>query len=99
MTRKKTTGKLPKNNIASNFYVYILECKDGTFYIGKTVDLVKRIKSHNGVEQGGAKYTSGRRPVYLVYYEQFKTVTGALKREYKLKQLTRNEKKALIQGK
>lgn len=79
--------------------MYILECSDNTFYIGKTVDLVKRIKSHNGVGAGGAKYTSGRRPVYLVYYEQFKTVTKALQREHQLKQLTRNEKKALIQGK
>jgi putative endonuclease len=82
-----------------NYYVYILECSDNTFYIGKTKDLTKRLKSHNGIESGGAKYTAGRRPVYLVYFEQYKTITEALKREYELKQLTRREKKALIQSK
>lgn len=80
----------------SNFYVYILECNDNTFYIGKTVDLVKRLKSHNGIISGGAKYTSGRRPVFLVYYEKLTTTTKALQREYHLKQLTRSEKIELI---
>ena len=79
-----------------NQYVYILECADNTYYIGKTVDLVKRLKAHNGVLTGGAKYTVGRRPVFLVYYEQLGTVSEALKREYFLKQLTKSEKRKLI---
>lgn len=79
-----------------NQYVYILECSDGTFYIGKTVDLVKRLKAHNGSLSGGAKYTAGRRPVYLVYYEMVDSLTKALQREYELKQLSRSEKKKLI---
>lgn len=78
------------------YYVYILECNDTTLYVGKTIDLVKRLKSHNGLLSGGAKYTAGRRPVYLVYYEIFTTVTKALQREYSLKQLSRKEKKRLI---
>jgi putative endonuclease len=79
-----------------NYYVYILECSDNTFYIGKTKDLTKRLKSHNGVVSGGAKYTAGRRPVFLVYYEMFDDQTKALQREYELKQLSKNEKKELI---
>lgn len=79
-----------------NYYVYILECSDNTFYIGKTKDLVKRLKSHNGVGSGGAKYTTGRRPVFLVYYEIFDNQTKALQREYQLKKLSRTEKKKLI---
>jgi len=79
-----------------NQYVYVLECADHTYYIGKTNDLVKRLKAHNGLIAGGAKYTTGRRPVYLVYFEQFGTVSEALKREYYLKQLTKSEKRKMI---
>lgn len=78
------------------FYVYILECSDSSFYIGKTTDLVKRLKAHNGLIGNGAKYTRSKRPVYLVYYETSKNESEALKREYKLKQLTHQEKKELI---
>ena len=77
-------------------YVYILECVDKSFYIGKTIDLVKRLKSHNGLLSGGAKYTSGRRPVYLIYYEMHKSSSSALKREYELKQLTKEQKLKVI---
>jgi putative endonuclease len=80
----------------SNYLVYILECNDKSFYIGKTVDILKRIKAHNGIIAGGAKYTRGRRPVFLVYYEKYKSAGEALAREYELKQLTRVQKVALI---
>lgn len=76
------------------YYVYILECDDKTFYIGYTVDLEKRIQVHN---QGiGAKYTRGRRPVKLLYYEEFKDISLALKREIALKKLSRKQKEKLI---
>lgn len=78
------------------FYVYILHCSDNTYYIGKTINLVNRLKAHNGITNGGARYTSGRRPVYLVYYEEFETVTLALKREHELKQLPRAQKEKII---
>ena len=48
-------------------YTYMLKCKDGTYYIGYTNDLEKRVKAHN--EGKGAKYTKGRGPVELIYYE------------------------------
>ena len=75
-------------------YTYILKCKDDSLYTGWTNDLKKRIKSHNAGK--GAKYTKARRPVELVYYEEFQTREEAMKREYAIKQLSRKEKEALI---
>ena len=75
-------------------YTYILKCKDDSLYIGWTNDLKKRITSHNAGK--GAKYTKARRPVELVYYEEFQTREEAMKREYAIKQLSRKEKEALI---
>ena len=75
-------------------YTYILKCKDDSLYTGWTNDLQKRITSHNAGK--GAKYTKARRPVELVYYEEFQTREEAMKREYAIKQLSRKEKEALI---
>ena len=75
-------------------YTYILKCKDDSLYTGWTNDLKKRITSHNA--GNGAKYTKARRPVELVYYEEFQTREEAMKREYAIKQLSRKEKEALI---
>ena len=75
-------------------YTYILICKDDSLYTGWTNDLKKRITSHNAGK--GAKYTKARRPVELVYYEEFQTREEAMKREYAIKQLSRKEKEALI---
>jgi putative endonuclease len=80
----------------STFYTYILACSDGTFYIGKTTDLTRRIRQHNGEIVGGAKYTRGRRPVKLLYSQKFNTLSEALKNEFYLKSLSRNEKEKII---
>lgn len=75
-------------------YVYILKCSDGTFYIGYTKDVKRRLAEHNmGI---GCKYTFGRRPVEVKYIEQFKTRSQAMKREFELKKLTKKEKIELI---
>lgn len=75
-------------------YVYIVECSDGTFYTGWTNNLERRIEQHsNGT---GAKYTRGRGPVKLVYYEEFDEKREAMKREYEIKQYSRNDKLKLI---
>lgn len=58
-------------------YTYILKCKDDSLYTGWTNDLKKRITSHNAGK--GAKYTKARRPVELVYYEEFQTREEAMK--------------------
>ena len=75
--------------------VYILKCADDTLYCGWTNDLDKRIKVHQSGK--GAKYTRSRLPVSLVYYEEFETATEAQKREYQIKQMTRQEKLKLIE--
>ncbi len=76
-------------------YTYIVECKDKTLYTGWTNHLQKRIKTHN--DGKGAKYTKSRLPVRLVYYEVYETKQEAMRREYEIKQLTREQKKKLIE--
>lgn len=76
-------------------YVYMLRCADGTLYTGWTSDLARRVKAHNSGH--GAKYTRSRTPVELVYSEELADKTEALKREYAIKQLTREQKEQLIE--
>lgn len=78
------------------YYTYILQCADDTLYCGWTADLEHRLAAHNGLVKGGAKYTRGRRPVRLVYYEYFQQKQAAQRREYAIKRLTRKEKLKLI---
>lgn len=74
--------------------VYILLCRDHTFYCGWTNDLDKRVSTHNAGK--GAKYTKGRRPVKLVYWEAFSSKQEAMRREAAIKRLSRSEKEMLI---
>jgi len=75
-------------------YTYIVQCSDGSLYTGWTTDIERRLKAHNSGK--GAKYTKSRRPVTLVYYEEFQTKKEAMQREYAIKQMTREQKEALI---
>jgi len=75
-------------------YVYILECSDNTLYTGWTNDLDKRIKTHS--KGKGAKYTRGRLPVKLVYFEKFEDKISAQKREYAIKRLSKENKIKLL---
>ena len=77
-------------------FVYILRCADGTLYTGYARDPKQRVQAHNNGR--GAKYTVGRRPVRLVYFEACRSVPQALKREYQLKRWSRTKKEALIAG-
>lgn len=79
-------------------FVYILECKDKTLYVGSTNDLVKRIHAHNNLKSG-AHYTKIRRPVVLKYSEKLKTYAKVRAREGEIKRLTRVEKLNLIKSK
>lgn len=79
----------------SIYYTYIVQCADGTYYTGKTHDLTKRMKQHNGLLAGGAKYTRDRKPVVLVYYEEYETNKLAAQREYTIQHLTHAQKEAL----
>lgn len=76
------------------WFVYVLQCRDGSLYTGITTDLTRRMRQHN--EGTGAKYTRSRRPVELVYWEEVASHSEALKREYAIKQLPREEKIHII---
>jgi putative endonuclease len=78
-----------------NHIVYILECKDGTYYTGYTNDIDKRLKAH---ETGkGAKYTRGRGPFQVLHMESYPTKEEAMSREAKIKQMRRSDKEQLVQ--
>ena len=85
----KISGKCGKMN-----YTYIVQCKDGSLYTGWTNNLEKRIKAHT--EGKGAKYTKARRPVKLMYYEEFSSKEEAMRREYEIKHMSRKEKETII---
>ncbi len=76
-------------------YTYIVRCRDGSLYTGWTNNLEKRIKDHNSGR--GAKYTKSRRPVLLAYYEEFATKEEAMRREWEIKQMKRQEKQDLVE--
>lgn len=81
------------NAQAMNWVCYILQCADGTLYTGITNDLGRRFAVHNAGE--GAKYTRGRLPVRLAHSELCANKSAALKREMQIKQMKRDEKRAL----
>jgi putative endonuclease len=77
-----------------SYVVYILECGDGTLYTGITTDLTRRIGSHR---QGKAsRYTRSRLPVTLRYFETVENRSQALKREFEIKKMKREDKLKLI---
>lgn len=76
------------------WYVYVLRCGDGTLYTGTTDDVAHRLAAHRAGK--GAKYTRGRGPLELLYTEQCPDRSAALRREYAIKQLSREEKLHLI---
>ncbi len=80
-----------------NHCCYIVECRGGELYCGYSNNVEKRVDAHN--KSLGAKYTKTRLPVKLVYTECFDSKSEAMKREYQIKQLTRQQKLKLIREK
>ena len=78
----------------SKAFTYILECADGTLYVGWTNDLEDRLRAHNAGR--GGRYTRGRRPVRLAYFEEHSTHREARRREAALRRLSRPMKLRLI---
>ncbi len=89
--------KKQKFNRSGKFFVYILECRNKTYYTGSTNNLEKRITLHNSGK--GAKYTRDRRPVKLVWSKEYKYFKKAFLEEKRIKALPREKKKELINGK
>ena len=78
-------------------FVYILRCADGSYYTGSARDgLDKRIAEHNSGRYGG--YTAKRRPVTLVYSQEFQRITEAINAERQIKGWSRAKKESLIRG-
>lgn len=80
-------SQLPKE---SGYYVYLLRCEDQSLYCGWTTDLKKRYEKHKAGK--GAKYTKAHKPIEVFYFEEHPDASSARKREYEIKQLSRNEK-------
>jgi len=76
--------------------MYIVECSDGSYYVGSTWLLERRVWEHNN--GGGASYTEKRRPVRLVYYEEYERVSEAYGREKQVQNWSRAKRRALIDG-
>ena len=80
-----------------NAFVYILRCSDGSYYVGSARgSLERRVAEHNAGAFGG--YTATRRPVTLVYSQDFDRITDVVEAERKLKGWSRAKKEALISG-
>jgi len=79
-----------------NWFLYILECRDGSFYTGVTRNIPERLKKHNSGK--GAKYTRSRRPCRLIYFEKSRSESKARRREREIKGWTRKKKEILISG-
>lgn len=77
--------------------VYILKCCDWSFYTWITTDLKRRVEEHNFSEKW-AKYTKTRRPVELIYYEEYENRSESSSREYEIKRLPRSKKEVLIKN-
>ena len=75
--------------------VYIVRCADDTLYTGIAKDVARRVEEHNSNNLLAASYTRGRRPVALVYEEAVETRSAAARREYEIKQMTREGKEEL----
>ena len=82
---------------AEKYHAYILECADGTLYVGSTNDMARRLHAHNHLKSG-AHYTKIRRPVSLVWSEAHRTLARAREREAALKRMTRAEKLVVVRG-
>ncbi len=89
------TGTVNKMQLNENgHFFYVLECSDGSYYAGYTVNVHSRIQKHN--EGKGAKYTRGRTPVSLVYVEKLPTKGDALRKEIEFKRFSRAKKEQYI---
>ena len=77
-------------------YMYILECVDGSYYTGSTINLEVRVLQHQNGE--GANHTKKRLPVKLVYFEEFDRIDEAFYREKQVQGWSRKKKEALING-
>ncbi len=78
----------------SKYFVYMVECSDGTYYTGSTNNLENRLKLHNSGH--GAKCLRGKKPVKLIYTKWYRSQANALKAEREIKLLSRKQKIEMV---
>lgn len=78
-----------------DWYVYLLNCADNTYYTGITTDPQRRLQEHNNNDKKAARYTRARRPVNMVYFELCDNRSAAASREYEIRRLSRKHKDLL----
>lgn len=76
------------------WFVYILQCVDGSYYTGSTNNIKRRLKDH--LSGKGGKYTRSHKPEKIIYKEDLQSKSEALKREAQIKKLTKKEKEELV---
>lgn len=81
------------------YYFYIVRCSDNSLYCGQTNNLQRRIQEHNFDKNKSAKYLRAKKPVKLIYFEEYSTLQEAMKREWQIKKWTKAKKEALIKKK
>ncbi|MEP7255507.1 MAG: GIY-YIG nuclease family protein [Ferruginibacter sp.] len=81
--------------IAHNYFVYIVECKDSSYYTGVTNNLERRLWEHNN-DENKLSYTCKRRPVVLKYFQRFQDINQAIAWEKQIKGWSRKKKEALF---
>jgi putative endonuclease len=97
--RKKPSRLVKKSRVFQRrgaFHVYMLECKDGSYYTGYTNDLERRIALHN--KGGGSKYVKTRLPAKLVFCKPYKYFKLAILEERRMKKLSRDQKELIVKG-
>ena len=80
----------------SDWYLYLIRCRDGSLYTGITIDVARRFAEHGGKGTGGAKYLKGRGPLELVLRRKVGSRSAALRVEQKVKKLPKARKEKLI---
>lgn len=89
------TVRVPSGEEERSYYLYVVECCDGSWYTGFTTDVARRVSEHNDGSLG-AKYTRARRPVFLIAQARFSSKSEAMSAEFKFKRLSREEKERLV---
>lgn len=80
------------------YYFYILRCLDNSLYCGMTTNLQNRLMEHNSSGSKGAKYLRGKKPVKIVYFEEYPDIKAAMSREAEIKKWPKAKKEALVVG-
>jgi len=91
---QKKEALTSRRQTKDKWFLYILQCRDGSFYTGVTKDLKRRLKMHN--DGKASRYTRTRRPVALLYQETCASRTQGLARECAIKSFSRKKKEALL---